>query len=46
MLREELKEMLEKTSDVELMRSENEMFEMIEQQLQRIPIPTPIIMMG
>jgi len=45
-LREELKEMLEKTSDLELMRSDNEMYEMIESQLQRIPIPTPIIMMG
>jgi len=45
-LREELKEMLEKTSDVELMRSDNEMFEMMEQQLQRIPMSVPIIMMG
>ena len=45
-LRDELKEMLEKTSDVELMKSDAEMYDMIEQQLQRIPMSTPIIMMG
>ena len=46
MLREELKELLEKTSDLEMMRADSEMYEMVEQQLQKIPIPTPIIMMG
>ncbi|MDA0777803.1 MAG: hypothetical protein O3C19_01910, partial [Bacteroidetes bacterium] len=46
MLREELKELMDKTSDLEMMRADSEMYEMVEQQMQKIPLPTPILLMS
>jgi len=45
-LKDELKEMLEKTNNAEMMKSDAEVAEAMATQYQHIPLPTPFMMLG